>query len=436
MSTCPWHRRPLTLLLPLLVAAILIPILIGRCSMNAASATPLGHSAQRRHLAGEGTRGPVATRRPVKPLRLDNMRLEHDHYVIRRADGSMVELSLDPFLQSQAFAMLRHSGAKVGSVVVLSIPDGRVLALAGYSRANPDVPDPSLAMHAWAPAASVFKIVTAAALLTVGAINPSARVCYHGGSSRLVQANIQDIPALDRRCGTLADAIGFSTNSIIGKLAHRYLTPEKLEAFVEAFGFNSPVAPTPAFPLAIPESPAEIPEEELEFARTAAGFWHVYLSPVHAARIASAFANNGTMVTPRLVERVRHPDGMIEEPGQAPGRRIIPVHVARAVGQMMVKTTRQGTARSSFVKGSRRLLPFDVAGKTGTLAQRNPYLHYNWFVGFAPADNPRIAFSVIVGSEGPPVKAAALARDVLREAPVDPRHPPRHREPRFLLAQK
>ena len=93
----------------------------------------------------------------------------------------------------------------------------------------------------------------------------------------------------------------------------------------------------------------------------------------------------------------------------------------------------QGTARSSFVKGSRRVLPFEVAGKTGTLAQRDPYLHYNWFVGFAPADNPRVAFSVVVGSEGPSVKAAALARDVLRETPVGPHHRPSPRDrPKFV----
>jgi len=93
--------------------------------------------------------------------------------------------------------------------------------------------------------------------------------------------------------------------------------------------------------------------------------------------------------------------------------------VAREVGRMMVRTTRTGTARGAFMRGGRRALPFDVAGKTGTLSRRRPYTHYNWFVGFAPADNPRIAFGVLVGTNGNHVKAAAVAREVLSAARLD-----------------
>ena len=148
----------------------------------------------------------------------------------------------------------------------------------------------------------------------------------------------------------------------------------------------------------------------------AAGFWHVFLSPLHGARIASAFANGGAMVAPRLVERVRDRDGTVHEPAAEPPQHAIPADVAREVGRMMVRTTRAGTARGSFVKGGRRALPFDVAGKTGTLSRKKPYTHYNWFVGFAPADNPKVAFGVLVGTNGNNVKAAAVAREVLSAA--------------------
>ena len=98
-------------------------------------------------------------------------------------------------------------------------------------------------------------------------------MCYHGGGSRLMRANIEDRPRLDRRCGTLAEAIGSSTNSIIAKLAHRHLDPETLGAYAQAFGFNTRLERSDAFPLDMAESPAEMPTEDREFARTAAGFW-------------------------------------------------------------------------------------------------------------------------------------------------------------------
>src|SRR5262249_20300246 len=93
---------------------------------------------------------------------------------------------------------------------------------------------------------------------------------------------------------------------------------------------------------------------------------------------------------------------------------------ARRLAAMMVGTTRAGTARGAFHDGAGRLLlPFDVAGKTGTLTRHEPYLAYSWFVGFAPAHNPQVAFAVLVGNhEDWTVRAPQLARKLL-EAQAD-----------------
>jgi cell division protein FtsI/penicillin-binding protein 2 len=339
--------------------------------------------------------------------------------VVDATDGRTVELTLEPALQKRAEEIFRRHSVAYGGAVFVSIPDGRVLAMTGHSRAEPERTIADLTLRPWAPAASVFKVITSAALLTAGGVDPARRVCYHGGGGRLLRENIEDRPRLDRRCGTLAEAIGSSTNSIIAKLAYRHLDPETLAAYAQAFGFNARLERSDAFPLDMTVSPAEMPTEDLEFARTAAGFWHVFLSPLHGARIASAFANGGAMVAPRLVERVRDADGSVLEPATAPAQHAIPAAVAREVGRMMVRTTRAGTARGAFVRNGRRALPFDVAGKTGTLSRRKPYTHYNWFVGFAPADHPKVAFGVLVGTNGNNVKAAAVAREVLAAAHLD-----------------
>ena len=446
------HRRPLALLLPFLVLAILVPLLIARCGMSRASARPLGASPawpQPTILPVPPAPAPLPPLPPITPptprpiarvlppltppaaltvssapaaaapsplptINLERIRLAGDRYVTQADDGGEVELTLDPALQLRAEEVLRRSGAVHGAAVFVSIPDGRILAMTGRSLIEPQRSVADLTLRPWAPAASVFKVVTSAALLDGRQVTPDRRVCYHGGASRLMRDNLEDRPRLDRRCGDLAHAVGFSTNSIIAKLAHRYLDPRTLERYADAFGFNQGLQRSAAFPLEVAASPAVMPREDLEFARTAAGFWHVFLSPLHGARLASAFANAGLMVGPRLVERVRGTDGRIREPPVPPPTRAISAKVAREVGRMMLGTTRFGTARGTF---ARRRLPFEVAGKTGSLSRPRPYTHYNWFVGFAPADSPRIAFGVIVGTDGRGVRAAEIAREVLREAP-------------------
>ena len=68
---------------------------------------------------------------------------------------------------------------------------------------------------------------------------------------------------------------------------------------------------------------------------------------------------------------------------------------------MMELTTRIGTAKGTFRdKRGRRLLPVEVAGKTGTLSAETDrgYVGYSWFVGYAPAERPTIAFAVVLGN--------------------------------------
>jgi len=417
------HRRPLALLLPLLIAAVVVPILISRCGMSRAAARPLSHREDPRPGAvmepGVTPDHPAAPVPPPLALDLSSARLQGGRYVVTSPDGRTAELTLEPALQRRAEEVLKRNRVAYGGVVFVSIPDGRVLAMAGHSRVEPRQTAADLTLRPWGPAASVFKVVTSAALVGTAGVRPDRRVCYHGGAGRLLRDNIVDRPRLDRRCATLAEAVGRSTNAIIAKLAHRYLSPDVLSSYARAFGFNQPLARSDAFPLEVTASPATVPREDLEFARTAAGFWHVFLSPLHGARIASAFANEGVMVAPRLVERVREPDGTSVAPAAPLPRAVIPVTVARAVGRMMLRTTRAGTARGSFVTRGRRALRYDVAGKTGSLSRAKPYTHYNWFVGFAPADKPRVAFGVLVGTDGNNVKAAAVAREVLRAAHLD-----------------
>jgi cell division protein FtsI/penicillin-binding protein 2 len=163
------------------------------------------------------------------------------------------------------------------------------------------------------------------------------------------------------------------------------------------------------FELAPPASPFEVPGDRLEFARAAAGFWHTQMSPLHAALIAATIANDGAMPIPFAVQA---------ESGRRGSRRVISPNTARAVGHMMLRTVSDGTSRSAFLdQRGRPILPgISVAGKTGSLSASNPYRAYSWWVGFAPADKPRIALAVlVVNSALWRIKSSFVARELLRE---------------------
>jgi cell division protein FtsI/penicillin-binding protein 2 len=356
------------------------------------------------------------TAEPSAPLvRADTIRLAGHRYVADLADGGRAELTLDPRLQQSTENLLRAFQIPFGGAVVVSIPDGRVLALVGQSAADPRLGPSELALRAWAPAASVFKVISATALVENG-IMGSTRTCYHGGVSSILADNLVDLPAIDRRCDTLAFGLGKSQNAIIAKLATRHLTAGDLARVGRSFGFDE------AIPFELPVEPShlDVPSDDhLEFARAAAGFWHSTLSPMHGALLAAAIANRGQMPAPMLIDRAVDRDGRPIAPAVANPRHVVDAAAAREVGRMMELTTRIGTAKGTFRdKRGRRLLPFEVAGKTGTLSAETDhgYVGYSWFVGYAPAERPTIAFAVVLGNNPNwRIKATYVGRHIVSE---------------------
>jgi cell division protein FtsI/penicillin-binding protein 2 len=349
------------------------------------------------------------------PLRFDTLQRVGERYFVATEDGGRAELTLDPRMQEATDEVLRVFQIPYAGAVVLSIPDGRVLAMVGRSAADPRLGAEELALRPWAPAASVFKVVSAAALVEAGGLTGATRTCYHGGVSAVLPDNLVDIPAIDGRCDTLAFGIGKSQNAILAKLASRHLTAESLGRVGRAFAFGE------AIPFELPVEPShlDVPADGLEFARTAAGFWHSTLSPMHGALLAATIANSGVMPSPTLVERATSAEGQAITMPLPASRRVIEAKTAREVGRMMELTTRIGTAKGTFRdKKGRRLLAVEVAGKTGTLGAETDhgYVGYSWFVGYAPADHPAIAFAVSLGNRPSwRIKATYVARRIVTE---------------------
>jgi peptidoglycan glycosyltransferase len=348
-------------------------------------------------------------------LKPDSIRLVGHHYVADLTDGGHAELTLDPRLQTSTDDVLRAFQIPYAGAVVISIPDGRVLAMVGRSAVDPRLGPADLALHPWAPSASVFKVVSATALVESG-LSGATRICYHGGVSSILPDNLVDIPAIDRSCATLAYGIGKSQNAIIAKLVTTHLTAADLAREGRSFGFGEAIP----FELPIEPSHLDVPaNNKLEMARASAGFWHSTLSPMHGALLAATIANAGEMPAPTLIDRAVDGNGRLEQLPVAAPRHVADGAAASEVGRMMELTTRIGTAKGTFRnKRGQRYLPVEVAGKTGTLNAVTDHgpLGYSWFVGYAPADHPTIAFAVVLGNAPNwRIKATYVGRHIVTE---------------------
>jgi cell division protein FtsI/penicillin-binding protein 2 len=336
---------------------------------------------------------------------LSELKLSGDRFVAPTPGGSWVALTLDRELQRDTERLLEAAHPIAGAVVAVEARTGKVLVWAERRR---DGSARSVITSAHAPAASVFKLVTTAALFDHGELTPSERVCIAGGTRGIERRHLDPPREGDIRCAPFFQALGHSKNAAYAQLATHRLVRADLIEVAERLGFNGSVP----FDFPVPVGTLSVPYNDLEFARTAAGFRGTTLTPLGGAYLAGVIAGGG------LAPRFR----IVDEPGaEAPAAesRVLGSTTAHRLERMMEVTVESGTARSAFHDdlGHPLLGRYRVAGKTGTLhpSEASHEGAASWFIGFAPARSPRIIVSVLLENGGVwRRKAAEVARDVLR----------------------
>lgn len=341
-------------------------------------------------------------------------------------DKRTARLSVEPTLQRVADRVMAMHHLPEAAVVVMDVETGKVLVYASHVESGPKR---DLAVEATAPAASVFKIVTGTSLIENAHLGPDHKACYSGGEHRISALDLVPDPKRDRWCTTLAGAMGRSINTVFARLAATQLEPARLEETARALGFGAPLP----FDVPVQASAIRIPDDQLGYARTAAGFWNTTLSPVHAAWLGAAIARGGEPVRPTLVGETASGDKVQwTAPTAVAQPRVMKAETAQALTTMMESTVSDGTSYRAFrdARGRAFLPGVSVAGKTGTLTDGAAQRFYTWFAGFAPsrpvslaADasgrepvQPRkVAVGVLVVNGAKwTIKANVLAREVLR----------------------
>ncbi len=310
-----------------------------------------------------------------------------------------VETSLNPQLQSQLLKRMDRRHCRYIAVVAMEPATGRLLAMAGFDKDNPASANPCIETRF--PAASIFKIVTAAAAVEKLGFRPGSSLSFNGGKHTLYKSQLKDQQNRYTRYITFRDAFAQSVNPVFGKLGARTLGKDALQQYAEAFGFNRPID----FEIPLAPSTVSLSEEPYQWAEIASGFnRQTIISPLHGALLAATLLNGGQMVAPTVVDRISDASGRtLYHRQRQPLSRAISPAASKIVHTLMEATVHGGTSRKVF-RGHQRhrvLSQLNIGGKTGSISNRSNELRFDWFVGFAEEKkgSEKIAISVVVAHE-------------------------------------
>ena len=344
-------------------------------------------------------------------------------------EGADVQSSLDPEAQLTATQAL---GGQNGSVVAIKPCTGEVRAMVsvpGYDpnavrdsqafeafNKDPDSPLFNRATQAGYPPGSTMKVVTATAALDSGEFDAGSTLNAPSGVEisgvPLANSGGADFGTID-----METALTNSVNTYWAQVGEQ-LGNETMYEYMDRFGFNrEPPLDYPSFQLATSGEFADgklldAGSDQIDVGRMAIGQDKLNVTPLQMAMVAAAVANDGELMEPRLWSKVIDTDGREERMDSERMSRVMSDETAETLQSMMTDVVNEGTG------GAAALAADQVAGKTGTaeiIPEQN--LNQAWFIGFAPAENPRAAVAVTVertlGGQGGTV-AAPIAQEVLQ----------------------
>lgn len=339
------------------------------------------------------------------------------------AEGPPVYTTLHAGVQRVAHELMRR---RRGAVVVIEVDTGALLALVSSPAFDPNrlgewtfrgedgmAPLLNRALAGRYPPGSVWKVLVAATALQAG-FEGRLDTPPEGFTTSGANPPIRDHEYYTARDAgrewrgrgriDLGEALVHSSNVFFAQLGAR-LDADSLRRAVRASGawrdlyLMDASEPTLRVP---PASGMELSDDRpYAKAQFAIGQGEVLVSPVHVATVLAGVANGGLCPAPRLE---------LDAPVRPLGRLCSPAAAAR-LRTLLRRVVTEGTGRGI-------LLPeISVAGKTGTAQTGGSSSSHSWFAGFAPAENPRWAFCVLVEHGGYGSEAALpVARELLKTA--------------------
>ena len=349
---------------------------------------------------------------------------------IEPQDGSTIRLTIDATIQEIVEKAMREcyevNKAQAVHALVMDVYTGAVLAMCSKPDYDPNDPPREqldalqslmrirLISDSYEPG-STFKILTAAAALDSGVTTPEDGF-YCSGKIK-VDGDTIKCWGSPHKAETMAQALQNSCNPVFVELALR-MGAQRFYQYLHAFGLGSKTN----IDLQGEESGILIPVnsvKNVDLARIGFG-QSVAVTPIQLLTAACSVLNGGRLMRPYLLKEAVSPDGTVLY-------RTSPKVVSTPISEETSLTMRKLLEDVVAVGGAKnaRIPGYRIGGKTGTAQVykdgrivRN--VHIGSFLGFAPADDPRIALLVIVDEADTPVDyggttAAPFARQILED---------------------
>lgn len=333
-----------------------------------------------------------------------------------KQEGNDIVTSIDADTQKLARADLESVG--FGAVVAIVPDTGAIKVMTSNPSFDPNrVPEHLKELNASSksplvnratqgqyPPGSTFKVVTAAAGLDSGTITPDTTI-NAPGSLDVQGQPLQNDYTQDFGPISLDTALTNSVNTWFAQLGEQ-VGEDTLFKYMDRFGFNStPQVDLPSdsvytsgiFDLSRGGSLLR-KNDPIDIARVAIGQERLLATPLQMAEVAATVANGGKLMRPQIWARVVDPDGRVTkrmEPTEQ--ATVFSAETASQLTTAMQGVVSSGTGTNAAIPG------VDVAGKTGTAETPGSAAcgggsdeNQAWFIGFAPAEDPKIAIAASV----------------------------------------
>ena len=338
------------------------------------------------------------------------------------AAGHALTLTIDEVIQYIAEKELEqavdHSRAKSGTIIVLEPQSGAILAMAVSPRFDPNAVA-ALTADRWRNRAltdtyepgSTMKVVVAAAALEERVMMPGSMLFGENGRMTVASTTIHDHEKLGWM--TFAEMIQKSSNIGAAKTG-MLLGESRLYRYLQAFGFGQRTdVDLPGEVAGLLKSPREWGRRSL--ASISMG-QEVGVTPLQMVSAVAAIANDGVLMKPYVVSGMRDQKGqLVKETFPHVKRRVVSPATARSLTTILEGVVTSGTGTKAAIPG------FRVAGKTGTAQKVDPRtgayssaLSVGSFVGFVPADSPRLAMIVVIDEPQGEAWGGVVAAPVFR----------------------
>ncbi|MGM7666936.1 penicillin-binding transpeptidase domain-containing protein [Microbacterium sp. A93] len=326
-------------------------------------------------------------------------------------EGAQVELTIDPTMQELAYSVL-PDGVQA-SAVITDPSTGEILAMAS----KPSYDTNLLATHSGAAAAANMEELQAVPGLSPYVNRPTASLPAPGSTFKLIDTvamlesgdyqpdQVLDVPdsiTLPNSstqlgnfggglCGnmnraSLAEIFAQSCNTPFATAAME-LGQDRIRQTAENFGFNQSFE----IPLSVTASQFPSDLDDAALAQSSIGQRDVKATALQMNMVAAAIANDGTLMKPQLIDTIRGSDlTLLEDVQPEVFKRSTTPEIAEQMTELMRGPLDGGTAYRA------KSATVDIAAKTGTaqLGADNDLVN-SWITGFAPADDPQVAVTIV-----------------------------------------